>query len=208
MCQKVSTSKNQANTPWGAVTRISGVLTTVNDILDALEGETDQGIISYEGKIGINATAIKTGAIVVGGKPTFNENGSLKALNNNKFYANVENSNVYLAGWQVGEDKIFKGDLYLSSSDDDEYASLLGNGDSPVRIQVGEETDAAAFLLLADGSLYSTAARLTGHIQATSGEIGGFAITPDGQNIGLPSTLTWHIDNRPYDYDEYNGASF
>ena len=43
-----------------------------------------------------------------------------------------------IAGWQIDEDKIFKDDMMLTTSNDLTYQSLITNTQSPVRINVGE----------------------------------------------------------------------
>jgi hypothetical protein len=99
MSFKICTMGDEAGTEWNPVSRISGVLTTNEDILKALSREESQGVYAYAvtengtsvTKIGINASAIKAGAIYIGGEPKFNSNGTLNSLNGNKFYANVEN---------------------------------------------------------------------------------------------------------------------
>jgi hypothetical protein len=51
--------------------------------------------------IGIRATAINTGALNVGGVPTFNSDGTLNRLNGNVFYANMDKKIINASGTTV-----------------------------------------------------------------------------------------------------------
>jgi hypothetical protein len=69
---------------------------------------TDQdGIYPLDGHIGINATAIKTGAICVGNPPTVNNEGKITNWNENVFYADINGDVVHLAGWKVTNDMLY-----------------------------------------------------------------------------------------------------
>lgn len=72
-----------ATTPWSQQIRLSGVLSTKQDLLDILDkqGTEDDGIYNEDGNILINATAIKTGALKV---------------------ADDNNNSYFEAGWDSG----------------------------------------------------------------------------------------------------------
>jgi hypothetical protein len=70
---------------------------------------TKDGIYNKDGYIAINATAIQTGFINVGG----NKENDYKDA---KFFADVGSPEVYLAGWTVSTNSITTGDLGSSNS--------------------------------------------------------------------------------------------
>ena len=124
ICQKMCTADEEESTSWGPVSRISAVTATVTDILNALEGETEQGIIPYTDEngntiIGINATAIHTGAINIGGTAD-------KKYEDARFYANMDpdSPSVYIAGWTVDANQLHAG----ASLGQDSCFYLIPNG--------------------------------------------------------------------------------
>lgn len=178
MCQKVCKPEAQATTNWGAVTRISGVMSTKTDLFGLLED--GDGIVYDGGKIGINASAIKTGAISVGNPPTFDDDGNLSSLNGNKFYADIDQQRgVYVGGWEVKEDMLSSGNVGMYSGDgkeDSMYLQSLVNSSetSPLRFFAGKETDAQGnvsynFAALDDGSVYMQAAQIGENCLLTDG---------------------------------------
>ena len=78
---------------------------------------------------------------------------------------------VEIGGWHVDKNSLYKDNVMLSTSDDKQYQSLITSDKSPIRIQVSEN-----FRLLDDGSLYASAAQISGKIHATEGTIGGVTI--------------------------------
>jgi hypothetical protein len=102
--------------------------------------------------IGINASAIKTGAITVG----------------NKFYADIFNDKVEIAGWTIDSNKITKGTLSQENSFC-MYSSDFGSGayfgaDSPKDWALGI---GSYFGVTNTGELYAK-----GYIKADGGNIG------------------------------------
>lgn len=61
---KVCKASEYNSTPWGEPTRLSGVLTEMNDLLDLLDDDS-QGIYNDRGNIIVNASAIKTGVFQI-----------------------------------------------------------------------------------------------------------------------------------------------
>jgi hypothetical protein len=103
-------------------------------------------------------------------------------------------SGTSIAGWTVGDDSIWTGLAGLSKSSSYTKESLVTSGStSPVRIYCGSGNRIdGSFVVLDDGSLYASAAQISGKITATEGvfengcKIGsstyGFTISQGGDN--------------------------
>lgn len=127
----------------------------------------------------------------------------------------IEATEGSIGGWEIGENKISK--KATASSKYAGMATIAGSGISLVDGATGlnvvfyagskdnmpypHSSGDTAFAVLEDGSLYATAAKIAGHITATSGTIGGCQIDSLGRLIvpaaNITGTLT--IGNLPSD---------
>lgn len=127
-CSKIATPYEEDKVAWGPVNRISGVLTTKEDLLSILSDyPTADGIYNSEGIICINASAINAGVLNVGGT-------SAKDYKDGMLYVNKDNSEVFIGGWQVSKDGLVyplkdNKEVYYSgfTSSDVFYASQFEN---------------------------------------------------------------------------------
>lgn len=98
----------------------------------------------------------------------------------------IEAARGDIAGWQITEDALYKSVNGVSSGmssvcSDYDIESMVGGNSSP-RFFAGSNSsiptskDDAKFLVLDDGSLYASAADVSGNVRAKEGEIGGFNI--------------------------------
>lgn len=78
-------------------------------------------------------------------------------------------------GWTISTNEIYKGSAGINAGEDYVKASLVTSGStSPVRFYCGNGNRVdGKFVVLDDGSLYATAANITGNITATSGTFNG-----------------------------------
>lgn len=166
--------KTNTATGWGPPTRISGTLTTKEDLLNILETKTDEndqiidGIYNIGGFICINASAINAGAIQIGG--TLPETA--------RFYANMDASQptVYIAGWKVNGDSLTKGNIGNNNS-----ICLSSNGIANINLQTGNPCFGNSNLgdrwMLGIGSNFGVTT--DGAIYASKGKIGGWVLKAD-----------------------------
>lgn len=139
------------STVWGASENLDR-----SAILNKLELTSADGIYEQNGLIGINATAIKTGALLVG---------------------NVNNP-LFKAGWDTKEDgmvsevvtiggfKVTNDRLYSGQNENNTYVALSSSESNGYRIWAGREDPSKAPFWVKD----------TGEIYSTSGTIGGWTI--------------------------------
>lgn len=89
-----------------------------------------------------------------------------------------------IGGWTISSNEFYSDKAGVSSSDDYTKASLVTSGStSPVRFYCGNGNRVdGKFVVLDDGSLYASAANITGNITATTGTIGDLSIS-DGSLV-------------------------
>lgn len=92
-----------------------------------------------------------------------------------------------IGGWQIAADGLSKSGVGLYTDTGEARQSLISSQSSYVRFYAGNTTPASApFMVLEDGSLYASAASITGTITAKGGTIGHYKIT----ELGLEDTST------------------
>ena len=106
-----------------------------------------------------------------------------------------------IGGWTISEDEIYKGSAGINAGTAYTKTSLVSSGTSYVRFYAGNgNRTGGKFVVLDDGSLYAEAAKITGHITATSGSFSGTitsasaTITGGSLKIGSNSTYV-NIDS-------------
>lgn len=188
----------------------------VMDVLEKLDDNPKDGIYTYsydEGQgpktaIGINATAIKTGALAVGGT---SKNNFTDAVFFAKLPTGTEEAQVYLAGWEVDDHSITTGDLgqidsfHIISSGQTDRLSIADSGYfENWRLAIGEN-----FGVNAAGTLFARNASISGTITGGTINIGeGFSVDIEGNvttagdvtlggNIYMNGNITWADDSTP-----------
>lgn len=176
----------------------------------AVDGTITATNANITGKVTANAGKIG-GCDIVDGVLQIKKANIAETLTADK----IEATEGSIGGWEIGENKISK--KATASSKYAGMATIAGSGISLVDGATGlnvvfyagskdnmpypHSSGDTAFAVLEDGSLYATAAKIAGHITATSGTIGGCQIDSLGRLIvpaaNITGTLT--IGNLPAD---------
>lgn len=130
------------------------------------------GYVTLENLKNEGTTEIHGGNIITGTLRA--DKIEVKDNSSNAIIFKAEPNDVSIAGWTVSADKISQGNVGLYSGDSNYLTSIVDNNKtSPVRFYAGGDIlNNAPFKVLNDGSLYASAAQITGNIIATSGFIG------------------------------------
>ena len=148
----------------------TGDLTATNLKVNAanIQGTLTAGQINAEGLAVTNGTF--SGSISV-------NNGAFKVTETGIVTA----TSGKIGAWTINSEELYTGKVgLLGNFATYNYDSLI-SGQSPIRIYAGSYTAAdAPFKVLNDGSLYASAAEITGTIKANSGTIGILSIEDDG----------------------------
>ena len=106
-----------------------------------------------------------------------------------------------IGGWTISSNEIWNGSAGINAGGSYTKDSLVSSGTSAVRFYAGNgNRTGGKFVVLDDGSLYAEAAKITGHITATSGSFSGTitsasaTITGGSLKIGSNSTYV-NIDS-------------
>ena len=97
------------------------------------------------------------------------------------YLTNVNAKSGYIGGWNIISNELYYRQTGIYSGSQSKVDSAIpGASPSPVRFYAGNSnrTD-AEFKVLEDGSLYASAANITGKISANEGDIAGWEILPD-----------------------------
>ena len=97
-----------------------------------------------------------------------------------------------IGGWTISSNEFYSDSAGVSSSDDYTKASLVTSGStSPVRFYCGNGNRIdGKFVVLDDGSLYASAANISGNITATSGTFNGTIVSSNATITGGSLTIT------------------
>lgn len=97
-----------------------------------------------------------------------------------------------IGGWTISSNEFYSDSAGVSSSDDYTKASLVTSGStSPVRFYCGNGNRVdGKFVVLDDGSLYASAANISGNITATSGTFNGTIVSSNATITGGSLTIT------------------
>lgn len=97
-----------------------------------------------------------------------------------------------IGGWTISSNEFYSDKAGVSSSDDYTKDSLVTSGStSPVRFYCGNgDRINGKFVVLDDGSLYASAANISGNITATSGTFNGTIISSNATITGGSLTIT------------------
>lgn len=141
------------NIIWEGSNPLDAVLSREN-LLDKMELNTTDGIYVEDGYIGIRATAIKTGYLRVGGE---DPDGS-----DAKFYVDIANPIVKIAGWNVTNNSITTGSLgeinsfHMYSGRATDSKSIAGSGNKiDWRLAIGSN-----FGVDSTGAVYASAGKI------------------------------------------------
>lgn len=136
-----------------------------------------------------------SGAKQIGGSPSisgwaFSAGANFGVTNTGALYANtavisgsITASSGFIAGWTINTNDLTKGTLgsnnsiYLATADLSTGKDFAGAGSALKTWRLGIGSD---FGVTSDGTLYCNNAHISGNINATSGTIGGAAISEDG----------------------------
>lgn len=175
---------------------VKGQLDAISATLNHLEvkttGTTPKTIFKAEGRAQVNGTTVddnervQIGGFKVTDKSIFSTNNLLQL--NSDGSAVLQTGNI--GGWGIDGVQLAKNGTGLCSADTEEEGAAFdssvidGAPNSPIRFYAGGTADdpsASAFKVLADGSLYATAANIGGKISTTESTIGNLYI--DGTSI-------------------------
>lgn len=97
-----------------------------------------------------------------------------------------------IGGWTISSNEFYSYSAGVSSSNDYTKASLVTSGStSPVRFYCGNGNRIdGKFVVLDDGSLYASAANISGNITATSGTFNGTIVSSNATITGGSLTIT------------------
>lgn len=97
-----------------------------------------------------------------------------------------------IGGWTISSNEFYSDKAGVSSSDDYTKDSLVTSGlTSPVRFYCGNGNRVdGKFVVLDDGSLYASAANISGNITATSGTFNGTIVSSNATITGGSLTIT------------------
>lgn len=126
-----------------------------------------------------------------------------------------------IGGWTISINEIYSGSSGINTGSSYQKESLINNGMSPVRFYCGNGNRVGGnFVVLDDGSLYATAAKIEGTIIATSGELNSgcklgpslhIGIDDNGLSTGLTNNqnlIGSSAGNLPSPYDSKNMTGF
>lgn len=125
------------------------------------------------------------GVVTANNNVTIGTDGKITAVNAD-ITGTISASEGDIGGWTIDTDSIFKGNAGLNANTSSCKDSLVTkNRQSSVRFYCGGTTpENGEFTVLEDGSLYATAASIKGKVTATSGQIGGWNISPTAISNG------------------------